>query len=399
MSAQSILVTAFFLFNSNAVQAAEVKSHILLPIPESSQSIPTKKIILSEGKMIRYEVNGVLEAKAELPAGAQVEIPLEYTKKYLPFRNAKGQLERSSTGFIHPVRILSVPADYQDEFTVERINDFNTTEGGLSIFASIIEDIEGTEGHFAVHLNAEPNEAFLEYFHANGKPKFRYSKSIRKRFGSRLNHMVDSKSLTAAERDKWRSIYSELKRAATRTEPSEKSYMMIDSKLAKRLSIQFERTGAIPTRGAWTIATRATAVRHGFESVPCAEFQSEVLRQAYQRAGYRVTDDFNESKMNPLIWHHTAAVANLSSALFRAGWIPWDASIYRPITGSFIMHQIGKSPGHTYISAGEDGMIVVDNGSPQGKDLRKSSTRVLSMMYQSGVFFLPPGINPPAWSE
>ncbi|KYG69175.1 hypothetical protein AZI87_08145 [Bdellovibrio bacteriovorus] len=399
MSAQSILVTAFFLFNSNAVHAVEVKPQILLPIPESSQSIPTKKIILSEGKMIRYEVNGILEAKAELPAGAQIEIPLEYTKKYLPFRNSKGNLERSSTGFIHPIRILSVPADYQDEFTAEKINDFNTTAGGLSIFASIIEDIEGTEGHFAVHTTSEPNEAFLEYFHADGRPKFRYSKSIRKRFGSRLNHMVDGKSLSSEEREKWRSIYSELKRAATRTEPSEKSYMMIDSKLAQRLSAQFEKTGAISTRGAWTIATRATAVRHGFESVPCAEFQSEVLRQAYQRAGYRVTDDFNENKKNPLIWHHTAAVVNFSAALYRAGWIPWDASVYRPITGSFIMHQVGKSPGHTYISAGEDGMIVVDNGSPQGKDLRKSSARVLSMMYQSGVFFLPPGINPPAWSE
>jgi hypothetical protein len=176
-----------------------------------------------------------------------------------------------------------------------------------------------------------------------------------------------------------------------------KFYLMMDKDKATTASINFEKYGTILTGGAWTIATEATAVRHGFPNVPCAEFQSELLRQAYQRAGYRVTDDFNSTKGNPLIWSNSAAVANFSMGLYKAGWTAWDPQVYRPIVGSFLMHGSGLTPGHTYVSAGDDGMVIVDNGAPQGRDLRKSTASSIEIQFQTGVFFLPPGIIPPKW--
>ena len=53
-----------------------------------------------------------------------------------------------------------------------------------------------------------------------------------------------------------------------------------------------------------------------------------------------------------------------------AGWIPWDMADYRPPIGAIMMHGAGTTPGHTYISAGDDGRLIVDNGAPQGRDLR-----------------------------
>ncbi|MNL85016.1 hypothetical protein D3C87_2131790 [compost metagenome] len=61
------------------------------------------------------------------------------------------------------------------------------------------------------------------------------------------------------------------------------------------------------------------------------------------------------------------------------------------------MNGSGLTPGHTYIAAGDDGMIIVDNGAPQGRDLRKTTEKTISIMYQTGVFFLPPGITPATW--
>src|SRR5690606_9487842 len=131
--------------------------------------------------------------------------------------------------------------------------------------------------------------------------------------------------------------------------------LMIDQAEANKWSKDYEATGAVAPMGAWTIAVNATAVRHGFPNVPCAEFQSEILREAYQRAGYPVSNDFNSTKGNKLIWTNTASVIGFSQALYAAGWIPWDPNIYRPIVGAFMMHGSGQSPGHTYISGGDDG--------------------------------------------
>jgi hypothetical protein len=125
---------------------------------------------------------------------------------------------------------------------------------------------------------------------------------------------------------------------------------------------------------------------------------SEVLRQAYQRAGYSHYEDFNESKGNTLNFYNgAAAVVNFSAFLEKAGWIPWDPQTYIPPTGAFLMHGSGVSPGHTYMSAGDRGRLIIDNGMPQGRDLRVSSQQTIELMYQTGVFFLPPGFIPAKW--
>ncbi|WP_295898826.1 hypothetical protein [uncultured Bdellovibrio sp.] len=367
---------------------------VVEPTPET---LTAQKLLLSQAMTVRYEKSGVLESKVELPEGTQIEVPANYEIKHLDFRNSSGGVERSSTGFLYPVKIISVASQYQSSFPQSKIESLNQTQGGLFIFASIVGNLEGTEGHFAVVSAATPGAGFLKYYNLTGKPKFKYTTSVTKRFGPRLNKSVDANSLSLAEKEKWQSIYSELKKAVNRTVETPKSYLMMDKAKATQASIDFEKKGTISTVGAWTIATQGTAVRHGFANVPCAEFQSELLRQAYQRAGYRVTDDFNSSKGNPLIWTNSAAVVNFSMALYKAGWVAWDSTLYRPLVGAFLMNGSGLTPGHTYTSASDDGMIIVDNGAPQGRDLRKTTEKTISIMYQTGVFFLPPGINPPVW--
>lgn len=362
-------------------------------IPETG----SQKLILSQAMTIRYEKAGVLEAKVELPEGTQIEVPEDYDVKHLDYRNSSGGLERSSTGFLYPIKILSVLSQYQAQFPQSKIEEINRTSGGLFIFASIVGNIEGGEGSFAVVSAAAPGSGFTKYYQASGKPKFTYTKSVTKRFGAKLNVGIPMSSLSTAEQTKWTRIYEELKKAVNRTVATPKSYLMMDKAKAVDWSIKFEKTGAISTGGAWSIATQGTAVRHGFANVPCAETQSEILRQAYQRAGYRVTDDFSKAKGNQLIWSNTAAVVNFSMALYKAGWVAWDSTKYRPPIGAFLMNGSGLTPGHTYIAAGDDGMIIVDNGAPQGRDLRKTVERTISIMYQTGVFFLPPGITPAAW--
>src|ERR1019366_8303605 len=133
----------------------------------------------------------------------------------------------------------------------------------------------------------------------------------------------------------------------------------------------------------------STAIRHGFANVPCAEFQSELIREAYARAGVNVLEDFNEALGNPLIWSNSAAVVDLADALYKAGWVAWEPSRFRPPVGAVMMHQEAQTPGHTYIAAGFDGRVIVDNGSPQGKNLSALSEKRVEFQYQGGVFFLP----------
>ena len=173
--------------------------------------------------------------------------------------------------------------------------------------------------------------------------------------------------------------------------------MFVSQAHAKRFSELFEAEGIIQSIGAWSIAVTGTARRHNFENVPCAEFVSEILRQAYQRAGFDVTKDFNEKKGNQLIWSNTAAVVNLANALAKAGWIPWEAAKFKPQLGVPMMHYLARSPGHAYFIGGDDGRIIVDNGSPRGRDLRRTSKKITDMMFMHGVFFLPPGIVPETW--
>lgn len=357
----------------------------------------TSRLVVNDATAMRYLVNGILETKVEIPLGTEILIPTDYQIQNLNYRKPDGTVDWSSTGFIAPVTIASVPASAAQNFPQATIDNLNQTPGGLYVFASVAGTLQGVTGEFAALSSAQASADYLKLYDANGKPKFSYNQLLVKRFGARLNAGVDPKTLTKAQRIKWNRIYEELKRAADRTVETPKSLLMIEKSLADQASIAFEQTGVIPPNGAWTIAVQSTAVRHGFPNVPCAEFMSEMIREAYQRAGYRLADDFNDAKKNRLIWSESAAVVNLSKNLNLAGWIPWDGAIYAPPVGAVLMNEAGTTPGHAYISAGDEGRFIVDNGSPQGRDLRKTSYKITNMMYRTGLFFLPPGVNPRKW--
>jgi hypothetical protein len=203
--------------------------------------------------------------------------------------------------------------------------------------------------------------------------------------------------LEPEEQKKWLLVFDALKHVADRTVYVLSALLFIPKEKALNYSELFESTGEVQVFGAWSISVRGTAVRHGFAHVPCAEFMSEMIRQAYKRASYDFRMDFNSAQDNELIWHKTAAVVNLTTALFKGGWIPWDPSQYKPPTGAPMMHARAAYPGHTYIAAGEDGRFIVDNGAPRGRDLRVTSNKIIKMQYLTGVFFLPPGILPETW--
>ena len=203
--------------------------------------------------------------------------------------------------------------------------------------------------------------------------------------------------MSTRDRVKWNAVYEELKTAGSREEKTPTSYLFTTVDLANKYTIAFETYGTTQPKGAWTMAVKSTAVRHGFPNVPCAEFMSEMIRQAYTRAGYDFKEDFNNARDNYLIWDKTAAVVNLANSLNKAGWVPWELSKYAPLTGAIMMHEQATSPGHTFMSAGDDGRFVLDNGSPAGRDLRKTSKKTIDIMFKGGVFFLPPGIIPRSW--
>lgn len=380
----------------------ETGDEIATPVPDNnSNSSESQKqsLKITTDMNVRYLKANVLEAITELPTGAVVSVGDNSQLFNYDYRNSDGGLSRSSTGFLSNITIVSVPSAYTSTFTAAKIKSLNATAGGLYMSASISGTAVDTVGgaDYPVISPATAGSGFLALYNASGKPKFSYTKSIVKRFGTQVNKNIPMSSLSVDNQKKYTAIYNELKKAVDRTVATKKAYMIMDVSAATQASINFEKTGAILKTGAWTIATQGTAVRHGFANVPCAETQSEILRQAYTRAGYKVTDDFNTSKGNQLIWSNTAAVVNFSKALYTAGWIPWDSTIYKPMTGSFLMNGSGLSPGHTYISAGDDGRLIVDNGAPQGRDLRKTSQSSIDMQYQTGVFFLPPGIIPAKW--
>lgn len=242
-----------------------------------------------------------------------------------------------------------------------------------------------------------PGSDYLKYYEASGKPRFDFSTAVSQRFGARLDRGVDPTSQTNSEWLKWQRIYNQLKTVADRTQATPKSLLLMDPSTAKTWSENYEKTGVISSDGAWSIAVGATAVRHGFSDHPCAEFVSEMIREAYVRAGYRVTDDFNEARDNVLIWFKTAEVENLANALVTAGWIPWDTAHFQPITGAILMNQTGRTPGHTFLAAGLQGRLFIDNASPEGRDLGLAPEAFVVGGFRPGVFFLPPGINPPKW--
>jgi hypothetical protein len=315
-----------------------------------------------------------------------------------PFRNAQGKEEFSSTGFLKILEIDSVPVADQARLPREKLDQLVNQAGELYISAIAGQSSDPYEDIFPALTPKDPSADYLGGFEAGGKPKFNYNKGLTKRFGERLNKPVPNTSIPSADHVKWQRIMTELERVGDRLTSTPKHLLKIDTAEGKRRSVDFEKTGKVSIEGAWTIAVEGTATRHGFANVPCAEFMSEVLRQAYARAGYSHMDDFNEKKKNRLDYKNgAAAVKNLSAYMDLAGWVPWEASKYVPPAGAIMMHETGLTPGHAYMSGGDNGRFIIDNGMPQGRDLRGTSKKILEIMYRHGVFFLPPGINPQAW--
>jgi hypothetical protein len=354
-------------------------------------AVATRTLALEQATNVRKLVNGVLEFVAELPPGSKVTVPVDFQISQPDVRNSNGSVERSSTGFVSSVKILSTPAG-AGSLSTSQIAAFNKIN--LYVSASIVGATDGLNGSFKVMTGSPNGAGYNALFDSTGRPKFSFSAALAKRFGSKVNKVIDEASV---DMTKSRKILAELAAASDRKHATPKSLILIDHVAARKFSLAYESAGTVANNGAWSIAVGATAVRHGFENVPCAEFMSEMIREAYQRAGYSVASDFSVARGNQLIWSKTASVVGLSNALHAAGWSAWEPSKFRPPTGAVMMHGSGISPGHTFMSGGDDGRIVVDNGSPQGRDLRSTSASILKMMYQNGVFFLPPGITPKPW--
>lgn len=349
------------------------------------------QITLENKENIRKIVSGVLEVATLLPKGSIIELPSTPEIVQYDFRDSAGNVQRSSNGFYSKVKIRTVPG-----MASTAIEKLNSVSGGLFITATLRAD-ESEYGDFSSLPESDIMPDYLKTFHPNGKPRFELTSYFSGRFGKQLNKVIKPSELTAEELKKSQLIMQELSAALDRTRSTSKNYLFIDKNLARQYSMDYETIGTISDFGAWSIAVKSTAPRHGFAHVPCAEFVSELIRQAYKRAGYDVFKDFNSQKKNKLIWTETAAVVKLAQALFIAGWIPWELSKFKPLAGAPTMHFKATSPGHAYIAAGMDGRFIVDNGSPEGRDLGKTSDKIINMMYLGGVFFLPPGINPEAW--
>lgn len=366
---------------------------LILPFSLVSAEDKASEIVLPKAENVRKLVKGVLDVAVSLPKGSVLELPPNSTPVLYDYRDGEGRPQRSTNGFFPNVRILFVP---NNVLSTDEITALNITAGGLFLTATLQPNAT-PDGEFAALPMSEPATDFLLSFEPAGRPLATFTRWTQPRFGSQFNRVINPDDLSEHERVKWAAIFDELIKAVDRTKTSPKSYLYIPQSEADQYSTAYEQTGYVNSIGAWTIAVKSSAVRHGFPNVPCAEFVSEVIKQAYKRAGYDVFEDFNDDKKNRLIWSETAAVVNLATALARAGWIPWDMSVYKPKTGAPMMHERATSPGHTYLSAGHDGRLIVDNGAPSGRDLRKTSDKILKLMYQGGVFFLPPGMIPEKW--
>lgn len=361
------------------------------------ETAPTTKLVtLAEAYNVRTLKSGVLESVDYLDTGIEVEVATGGTVNY-PYRNDAGNQTFSSTGFLPVVSFKRIPAGAH--LTSARAAELLKLTGGLYVSALAGQVSGGGTGATIPALTAKtPGAGFQKYFSENGKPKVSYKSSMTKRFGSLLNRGVTLDQLSASERTKWSKIMAEMQKAVDRTKPAQKSLIFIDNALGRSLSLDFEKKKTVSPEGAWTIAVEGTAKRLGFANVPCAEFVSEVIREAYVRAGYSHFDDFTDARGNRLDYYNgAAAVVNLTDFLAKAGWIPWDPSEYVPPVGAPMMHATAKTPGHAYLSAGENGRFIVDNGTPEGRDLRGSTENTISIMFQHGVFFLPPGFIPQKW--
>ncbi len=355
----------------------------------ATTSVWAKNLRLEKAENVRILVRDILEVEKNLPKGTLLFVDDEIQPENHDFRNSQGKIERSSNGFYPHVIIKSIPESA--DWTEERIRALNAKD--LWITATLVP--EQTDGKFpAVSLGTITND-YTNTFEANGKPKLSWSPYFQTRFPGHLNETVTNQS--EAEITKWTKIFAELQKAGERTVETSTEYLYMNRADAMEASIAYEQKGEVQSYGAWTIAVQASAVRHGFPNVPCAEFMSELLKQAYKRAGYDVFEDFNLADDTYLGWDTTSAVVKLADSLYNAGWIPWELVTYKVPTGAIMAHFRATTPGHVYMAAGFDGRLIVDNGSPGGRKLFHTTDKILRMMYLGGVFFLPPGIVPEKW--
>ena len=241
------------------------------------------------------------------------------------------------------------------------------------------------------------NSAIKTRFRPGGKKPGIWTRLLESKFGQKLN-AVFNRGLTEKEKVKWKTIFFEMQRVTTNKDREE--LLFIDKDKASDLVDKFEADPLheLSPVGAYTMAVNVTAVRHKFPQTPCAEFMSEIIRQAYKRAGYDLAADFSPEKKSQLIWSHTALVTTLGNSLLRAGWTVWDNTKFHPPVGAILMHTAGTSPSHTYMSAGDDGNFIIDNAHPRGFDLRTAPQKLIDFEYSTGAFFLPPGQVPAARS-
>jgi len=348
----------------------------------------TVKVVLSQNEIIRTLKGDILEIVRTLPRGTELTLPRDTPPGNYKYRLANGTTETSSNYFFTGIKIQLLPNRNSE------IDELHAIPGGLYLSSTIADDVQDP-----VIAPVKPGDIGAEYlksFSKVGKPSFQYSSYFKTRFGSALNKVVIPGENELA---KSQAIFAQLRGFATREEFVDAPLYFIPLETAKSASILFEQKGIVHTEGAWSIAVKATAPRHGFPNVPCAEFVSEVIRQSYARAGHSHFSDYSAAKGNELIWSKTAAVVTLADHLAKAGWIPWEAFYYQPPAGAPVMHYKATTPGHAYLSGVDGGQIIVDNGAPRGRDLRVTNDKYIRMMYMHGVFFLPPGIIPNRWDD
>ncbi len=371
-----------------------------LPVAKPAPANPAPSPVTLQPEIIQITIDSetnlrtlkenVLEVVHLLKTGDVIEVVKSVQPVVHNYRTSDGKIEFASTGFYPKVKII------KSSLTEQAQKELNALETGLYVTTIVIS--ESGNGTVIKPLTTHaPGEGFQKFYQDSGKPKVTWTVGTMKRLPN-LNQRVEWATLTEAERKKWSAIMGELERVADRTRKSPRDLLIIDKATAEAQSLDFEKNKKVQKKGAWSIAVNGTAKRKGFEEVPCAEFVSEVIRQAYARAGYSHFDDFNSKNSNTLNYENGAAMVRyLSLYLARAGWIPWDSAKYAPAIGAIMMHTTGISPGHTYISAGSYGRFIIDNSSPHGRDLRVASRNTIEMMYQHGAFFLPPGFTPETW--
>lgn len=348
--------------------------------------------------------NNVLSVVKNLSKGSAVSIP----KNAIPLLYNLESGQRDTSGFYSDVQTANVSMP-------------SRCQKAKGFFITALVPIHDGEGIIAaLPLVQTPKASFQKVYNSSGKVRIEEGTIAwgigrnKKRFKTIWNKTIPIGEISSEDLAKSQAVLEELKNFANRTieTPASLVYLSEDSgddlqSIARALSLQtINEYGFSPAYGAWDVAIYGTATRLGFAHAPCAEFMSEVIRQAYARAGYSHDEDFAYTIRDRLIftpWQNDIygpqAVRGLADRLANAGWIPWDPSVYKPALGAIGMALDAWTPGHTYIMAGLNGQFIVDNGNPRGLDLRLSSLSLSRFkdMYGHGVFFLPPGITPEKW--